>query len=92
MTTDVTTSIQVEENKYTRERIERLEKAIELLQKNQAGTAKTGDIAMTKIDQVQLTADVVCTTTIATKEKVTEVEKQIKYLVLNNNTKLAANI
>ena len=92
VTTDVTTSIQVERKEYTRERIEKLEKAIELLQKKQEDTAKTADIAMSKIDQVQLIADVARTTAIAAKEKATKVEKQIKDLVLDNNTKFVANM
>ena len=50
VTIDVTTFIQVEDNEYTRKRFERLEKRIELLEKNQANTAKTADITLTKIE------------------------------------------
>ena len=89
---DVTTAIQVEENEYTKERIKKLEKSVEALQKKQEETAQTTDKTMSKIDQVQITADVARTTAIAAKEKATEVEKQIKDLVLDNNTKFAANI
>ena len=58
VTTDITTPIQLEEHKQTKGKLANLEKAFAVLQKDQAKTAKIADNAMSKIDQVQLTAEV----------------------------------
>lgn len=92
VTTDITTTIQVEEMEKNKGEIENLKRMVATLQQDQTKTAKVADTAMSKIDEVKLTADIARMTAVAAKEKAIEVEQQLQTVLTETNTKIATNI